>query len=110
MSRRITTQSQIKDREFAIKTLKSLSANYQDAGNDTFRITSGSLRNATLDLKTGNIFGDSDNHSRSAIEEIRRKYTELKYRDTIFKQGATVESRTVQDNEDVVLHCCKVFG
>lgn len=105
MSHRVTTKTEIKDRTLAIQALKSAGMSYQEHG-DTIRITSGRMANATLNLKTGDITGDSDyGHTGTTLGVIRQGYAEAKSRAEILKQGHTIYDRVAEKNGDVTLYC-----
>jgi len=105
MSRRVTTKTEIKDRDLAIQALKNAGMNYTESGK-TIRITSGRMANATIDLTTGEVTGDSDyGHSSGVLGGLRQGYAEAKYRAECVKQGITISSRTVERNGDIVLLC-----
>lgn len=102
MSRRVTTQIGVTDKTFAIQALKISKSDYQDRGESLF-ITSGPFKNTTINLKTGEISGDSDYaHTQEALGKFRQAYGEAKYLAEIQKQGGVVESRSME-GENVVL-------
>lgn len=105
MSKRVTTKTEIKDRELAVSSLKKLGYGYrEDGGNLT--ITSGPMQNASLDLTSGMITGDTDyGHSSAALSSLNQTYGELKYTMECQRQGITVESRSVDQQGNVVLIC-----
>jgi hypothetical protein len=105
MSRRVTTRTEIKDKDLAKDALKIAGFSYRDEGN-TLLITSGKLANARIDLTTGTVSGDSDyRHSEEAMGELRRHYGEAKYTLECRRQGITIESRTVNRAGEVELVC-----
>ncbi len=103
MSRRITTQTEMKDREHVEAACKLKGITYAVSGN-TIRFDSGSLRGATLNLTTGEIIGDSDWHKRNDLGALHQAYAEAAYTSQLLKTGGYVESRTVE-KEDIVLVC-----
>jgi hypothetical protein len=105
MSHRVTTQTEIKDKNFAVQALKSAGLSYREVG-EQIHITSGRLANATLDLRSGLISGDTDHgHSSETLGMLRQHYSEAKYRAECQKQGISVESRTVNKEGHIVLMC-----
>ncbi len=109
MSHRVTTQTQITNKELAVQALKSAGWSYQEQGTVLF-ITGGPMRNASLDTRTGTITGDSDYHNRGTLGALRRHYTEALIRADAIKKGATVESREVLKNGDIRLVLTANFG
>jgi hypothetical protein len=106
MSHRVTTDTEIKDLNLLTAACKSASINFSDMGNSQIRFTSGSLNNATLDLKSGRITGDSDyGHTATGLSALKQHYGEAKYKAECLRQGIQIESRTVQSNGDIVLMC-----
>ena len=105
MSRRVTTKTEIKDRALAIQALKDAGMNYSSSGS-TLRITSGRLANASINLDTGEISGDSDyGHSLEVLGIFQQAYGETKYKAECTKQGITITSRLVEKNGDIRLKC-----
>jgi hypothetical protein len=103
MSRRVTTKSAIKDKNLAAQALKAAGLTFEDCGN-TLRVTSGSMRNASIDLRTGEISGDSDyGHTSETLGQVRVHYSEAEYLAMCFKKGHTLESRTLIQNGEVEL-------
>ncbi len=104
MSHRVTTQTEIKDRAIALQALKSANISYREVGTDQIQFTSGKMSNATLNLKTGDITGDTDyGHSQESLGLLRQHYGEAKYRAEALKNGVSIEGRTVDKNGDVIL-------
>jgi hypothetical protein len=105
MSRRVTTQSEMKEKALVAQACKAQNISYTEHG-DTIRFTSGGLNGAILDLRTGNITGDSDyGHTTGVLGSLRQAYGEAKYRKECLKQGVTIESRTMNKQGDIVLLC-----
>lgn len=105
MSRRVTTKTEIKDRDLAIQALKGAGMTYREQGKTLF-ITSGRMANASIDLTTGEVTGDSDyGHNSGTLGGLRQSYGEAKYRAECLKQGISITSRHVEKNGDVVLMC-----
>jgi hypothetical protein len=104
MSHRITTRTKIKDKKLAIQALKQAGWSYNESGS-TLRITDGPMRSSAIDLSTGDIRGDTDQHSRNQLGALRKYYGEAKYRQECIKRGALVESREVIKNGDIRLIC-----
>ncbi len=107
MSHRVTTKTEIKDKGLAINALKAAGFGYEDLGS-SLRITSGPARNATLDLKTGEILGDTDyshQNNDDSLGILKRYYAEAKYRQECQIQGYTIESREEMKDGRIVLTC-----
>ena len=106
MSHRVTTETQMQDKALAIQACKAAGINAVEQGNDMLRFTSGKLANATLDLRTGRITGDTDyGHTGDSLGAIQQHYGEAKYRQECLKQGISVESRMVDREGNIVLMC-----
>lgn len=110
MSRRITTKTQITDKELAIQALKMAGMSYREEGSTVLRITSGSMREATLDLRTGTITGDSDYHRQDTLGALRQHYSEAQIRQRCLMEGHSVEERQVFQDGRVKLICSGMFA
>lgn len=105
MSRRVTTKTEIKDKDLAVQAMKAAGLQYQDQGESLY-ITSGPMRGATIDLRSGSISGDSDyGHTTEGLGMLRMHYGEAKYRRECLKQGITVESRSLNKAGEIELIC-----
>lgn len=105
MSHRVTTETEMKDRELVKAACKQQGVTFNESG-DSIHFTGGTLSGATLNLKTGTISGDTDyGHNRQTLGALRQAYGEAKYRFECQKQGIQIESRTVEKNGDIVLIC-----
>lgn len=103
MSHRVTTQTEIKDQDVATAALKSAGYTF-DQRDQTIFITSGDLRNATIDLRTGVVSGDTDyQHSDSKFSALKKFYAEEKVKKEFQRQGGYIESRTVNAQGHIVL-------
>lgn len=101
MSRRVTFRSELKDRDLTIQALNALQYTYSEAGNNTFLITSGPMNRASINLKTGEVEGDSDFHSKGELGGLRQAYSEAEARRIAQRQGAVIESRNVNDRGEI---------
>jgi hypothetical protein len=108
MSHRITYRSDIKDGELAAKALASLGYTYEES-RDSLRITSGPMNRAVIDLKTGEVVGDSDFHSHDMLGGLRQAYSEAEVLRVMQRQGAQLETRHVLENGDVEI-LCRMYG
>jgi hypothetical protein len=105
MSHRVTVQTEIKDRALAIEALKSVGVQYREQG-EVLHLTSGGYENATINLKSGQVLGDTDwGHNASKLGLLRQAYSEAKFRQESFRQGVSITSRTVDKDGNVVLMC-----
>ena len=103
MSRRVTTKTEMKDRNLVLQALKGAGMTYRESGK-IIHVTSGRMANATIDLTTGEIIGDSDyGHDSGTLGGLRQAYGEAKYRAECIKQGISITSRSVEKNGDIVL-------
>ena len=102
MSHRITTKTKITNKDLAIDAIKMAGWSFQQSGN-AITITSGPMNRARLDLRTGNISGDTDWHSKDTLGALRQNYSEAVVRQQCRKTGATVESREVMKDGKVRL-------
>jgi len=93
----------MKDKSLAIAAIKAAGLGYTEVGN-TIRFNSGRMANATLDLTTGDISGDTDyGHTQDVLGALRQNYGEAKFKQECNKQGIMIESRQVEKNGDIVL-------
>lgn len=113
MSHRVTTQTEIKDKGIAIKALQKAGYTFDDQGTRLF-VTSGPMRNATIDLSTGAVSGDTDyGHGRGdeSLGALKMYYAEQKYTAECHKQGITIMERTVDSKTgEILLRCSAHFG
>ena len=110
MSHRVTTKTEITDRDLAIQALETIGWSYTEESNSVLRITSGPINRSALDLKTGDITGDFDWRNRNTPDSLRQHYSEQKVRQQAIKTGATIESRSVLENGDICLILTANFG
>jgi hypothetical protein len=105
MSHRVTTRTEIKDKELAMAALKQAGYSFDDRGQQ-LTITSGDLSNASINLSTGDITGDSDwRHNQEKFGALRQFYSEQKYKKELARQGGYVENRTVMQDGVIRLRC-----
>jgi len=102
MSHRITTKTQITNKELAIDAVKMAGWSFQESGN-AITITSGPMNRARINLQNGNITGDTDWHNKEQLGALRQNYSEAVVRQQCRKTGASIESRTVQKDGKVRL-------
>lgn len=107
MSRRVTTQTEVKDRSLALQALKQAGMSYEEMG-DTISITSGPISGATIDLRSGIVTGSADvGHSRGndGLGLIKRFYAEAKIRQECALQGISIQERIVEKDGRIRLRC-----
>lgn len=105
MSHRVTVQTEIKDKALAISALKAGNISYREQG-DMLHLTSGGFDGATINLRTGDISGDTDyGHQAGKLGLLRQNYSEAKYRAEAIKQGISITSKSVNKDGDIVLMC-----
>jgi hypothetical protein len=109
MSHRITTKTQMNNRDLAINALKMAGLSYQEEGASMLRVTSGDLRNATINLTNGNVVGDTDYHGRDTLGALRKFYSEAQIRERCLLEGHTVEERQVLQDGRIRLVCSGMF-
>ena len=101
MSRRVTNNVKMTDKNLAKDAIKLAGCSYREEGN-TLVITSGAYANSRVNLTTGEITGDSDyNHSEESLGKIQRNYSEARLNEEIRIKGWQIQSRNVLRNEDV---------
>lgn len=105
MSHRVTTQTEIKDRDIAKVALRAAGYQFREQG-DFLHITSGNLGGAYIDLTNGTITGDTDHgHRPETFGALHQFYSEAKYTKELGRQGGYIESRQVDQNGDIILVC-----
>jgi hypothetical protein len=106
MSKRVTTMTDIKDKRFAILALKQVGLAFEEVSSTMLRIKSGSLV-ASLDLTTGDITSDAmdRNLPTDVIGELRKAYTEAKFRHDAAKVGVQIKQRLERKDGSVILKC-----
>jgi len=105
MSHRVTVQTEIKDKALAIQALKASNIAFREQG-DVLHLTSGGYENVSLNLKSGEVSGDTDyGHKAGKLGLLRQNYAEAKYKAEAFKQGVTISGREELKNGDIVLQC-----
>lgn len=110
MSHKITTKTDIKDKKLAETALKAAGWGYDVSGR-TIRVTSGPMRNASINLQTGEVVGDTDYHGQNELGALRQHYSLAMVKQQCIKQGATIESERVDAKTgDIVLVCSASFG
>ena len=107
MSRRVTTKTEIKNIDFLeiackSETCQKAGIRMEKLSGNVFRIQAG-RSSGTLNLETGEVEGDSDHFHDSDLGPLRMAYAEQSYLHTLRRQGATVQSRSVNQKGEIVL-------
>lgn len=103
MSRRITNQLHITDRDLAVEALQLADCSFEQQGNALY-ITGGILRNAVVNLESGEIVGDSDfGHTAENFGVLRQFYAEAQVRAECLKNGTTILERQVDQEGNIIL-------
>jgi hypothetical protein len=105
MSHRVTTSTEIKDKALAMQAAKAAGIGVTEDGS-FLRFTSGALNHAVLDLRTGQISGDTDfGHTQDKLGLLKLHYSEAKYKLECARQGIMIESRTINRNGEIEMIC-----
>lgn len=103
MSRRVSTQTEMKDKDLAIAALNQAGIMHEVIGN-TIRMTSGFAANATLDLGTGIITGDDTfGHTPSNLGVLRQYYAEAVTKAEYLKSGTIIDERQNEGRNVILL-------
>ena len=103
MSRRVSTKTNITNKDVAVSALNFAQVQHSVSGNRIF-LSSGPLRGAVLDLETGDLSGDTDfGHNEHTFEVIKQYYAEALFRVEASKIGTTIDQRTVDHEGNIVL-------
>lgn len=105
MSHRVTTKTEVKDKELAIKALNYAKMSYRETSSNRIEITSGKLKGAVIDLNTGEIIGDTDYHSEDTLGVLRQHYAVVKYKEECANKGISIQSEETDEEGNVVLRC-----
>ena len=102
MSHRVTTQTEIKDRELALGAFKAAGIKFRDLGSNTFEVTTG-RSTATLNLTNGQIEGDDMRWKEADFDVLKQHYAEQSLLWNLRRQGHTVQNREVNKEGDIVI-------
>lgn len=112
MSHKITTQTNITDKELAISALNIAGWKFSEGGQN-IHVQSGPMTGASINLTTGVVSGDSDYVTRDddSMGALKRYYGEALVRAHAAKEGYEVEEREIdQQTGDIILHCNAHFA
>lgn len=102
MSHRVTTQTQIKDKTLALEAFAQAGVKFKPAGANAFDIESGRSK-GKIDLSSGVITGDTDRWADTDFDVLRQAYAEGAYVSELRRQGATIQSRTTDQEGNIVI-------
>lgn len=102
MSKRVTTETEIKDRSIAMDAFRAANVQAREITADTFEVRAGRSV-GTLNLRTGQIVGDDMSFTAKDFEPLKQHYAERKYLWELTQRGASVHSRNVEQNGDIVI-------
>jgi hypothetical protein len=102
MSKRVTTQTEIKDRAIALDAFKASGTNFREITGDTFEVRAGHSH-GVLDLRTGQIEGDDMSFRKDDFTNLVQHYGEQKYMTELRRIGASIHSREVDRDGNIIL-------
>lgn len=104
MSHRVTSQTNITNKDLAIQALKTAGWGYAEQGS-SIRITSGPMQHAVLNLQTGEVEGDSDWHNSgdNSLGALKKFYGEAEVEEEARIKGIDIEKREVLSNGAIKL-------
>jgi len=104
MSRRITMQTEITNKDLAVQAMDLAGISYQILSDNDIKMTSGPAANAVIDLTKGTITGDSDSeHTLSKLGVLRKYYSEALVRAEYLKTGTTIDGRQKDEDGTLIL-------
>jgi hypothetical protein len=106
MSHRVTYQTEINEKEFALAALRQSKIQFREQG-DTIHLQGSGYDGSSINLKTGMIVsGDTDHYAVDAgkLGLLRQAYTEAKYRAEAFRIGTDIQNKEIVkiNGQDVV--------
>ncbi len=102
MSKRVTTQSTITDKNIAALAFKACGIEARELSATEFEVRAGRSV-ARLDLRTGNLDGDDMSFRDSDFDGLRQHYAKEKYLSELTARGASIQLDTVNDEGDFVI-------
>ena len=108
MSHRVTVQSDMKDRDLVVATLKAQKIEFREKGQN-IDLVSGGYEGASINLTNGTITSGDVDHYRNTdsgkLGLLRQAYAETKFRAVAFKEGHIIGERIEEKNGDVTVFC-----
>ena len=102
MSKRVTTQTEITDSSIFTKAVASCGIKSSKIDDNTYELrTAHSI--GILNLKTGSIEGDDMSFRSGDFDTLKQHYAEKKYMWELEMRGASVHSRTVDREGNIVI-------
>lgn len=103
MSRRIEFTTNLTNADLLVKAFKRLGYKYSNKGP----IYSIDLPRGFADINTvtGKVSGDEDFLKKTTLQKVYQAYSEEEVLEKIYLQGATVESREVDKQGNVIILC-----
>jgi hypothetical protein len=96
----------MKDIAHVTSAAKKAGITFTVSGN-TVNFTSGALKNALLDLRSGAVSGDTDHgHTETVLGALRQGYSVAKAKAEMSKQGIMIESETTDAKTGDILLAC----
>jgi hypothetical protein len=103
MSRKVTTRTEITNKDIAVAALQFAQVQHTVDGNYIY-LNSGELSGAMLNLETGDVSGDTDfGHSHRSLSVIKQYYAEALFRTEAAKIGTTIDQRSTDAEGSIVL-------
>ena len=104
MSRNVTVQTEITNKDLAIQAMDRAGISYQIPSEGYIKMTSGPATNAVIDLEKGTITGDSDfGHTFEKLGILRQYYSEALVRAEYLKAGTVIDGRQTDENGNLIL-------
>src|SRR5271165_992613 len=102
MSKRITTQTEITDLSICMDAFKSAGVKFGKQTDDKYEVRMGRSV-GVLDLRTGQIEGDDMSFHSGDFDVLKQHYAEQKYMWELRRRGASIHSREVDKEGNIVL-------
>lgn len=102
MSHRITTKTSIQDESVAKAALTKAGWSHTVSGK-TITVTSGPMNGARINLTTGEVIGDTDYHSDSALQALNQGYSVEQVTASVLSKGGYIVEGPTTVGEDIVL-------
>jgi len=102
MSKRVTTQTELRDRGILLEAFKASGTKFESLSDNRFSITAG-RSHGTLDLRTGVIEGDDMSFHKDDFAPLAQHYGEQKYMTELRRLGASVQSREIDRDGNIVI-------
>lgn len=107
MSHRVTVQTAMTNKEFAVEAMTKLKIQHRVEGSNIY-LNSGNFAGSTLNLTTGNVVSGDTDHvkvTKNTFGVLRQTYAEIQYRTEAFNQGIDILDREVLKDGTIKLVC-----